>query len=186
MRFCRYRLIYCIITTLLFLGVAAMCIYNIGVANSSEGLRVVDKTAKSIILNAGAAKIEVTLEDASPFVIGEYVPVVDAIKPHIRQLTAINVTIIVILLIVYLIDMLDVNGRITKIRAKQGMKLVGEVEGYTNIVPFLYRVEVRACGTVYRSRFPIFRGEFKKYPIGKSAVVYNGGVRRIWVDLDTK
>lgn len=186
MRHCLYRLIYMFITTVIFTGVMIMCGINISKVTSNKGLQIVATTDDSIILDGGMMRFEVALGDPGPIEPGVYVPIVDALKPHVQKAVIINIIIMTLLCVLYIIDILDLRGYISMLTAKKGMELNGEIVGYDHVAPLLYKIRVDAHGTTYRARFPIFNFEKKRYPEGKRARVWNGGVKHIWVDVDSK
>ena len=179
-----YHALYRAFTVVIFCGILFMCYSNIKIAQNPDGLRITEVTQDSIILNAGSSKFQVTLDSTDGYEVGDYVETVDALKPHIKKVVTFNIVVMIIITVVFIIDAADLRGLIQASRAKKGIKLDAVIAGYSHLFLGLWTVCVDAHGTIYRARFPIFKCEQHKYPVGKHVIVWNGGVKRVWVDLD--
>lgn len=185
MKWCVYRATIVTITTIIFAIIVGVCMLNISIITNPLGLEILEKTDDTIVLNGGSSTIAVMLGKTDGLEVGMFVPIVDALKPTVNRNFTINVLIICIITLVFLYDAFDIGGLIKEHRARKGVKIDGEVVGYERFFLGLYTIVVEAGGTKYRCRYPICKFEMKRFAKGNSATVWNGGARKIWVDVNT-
>lgn len=185
MKWCVYRATIVTITTIIFAIIVGVCVLNISIVTDPMGLEILEMTDDTIVLNGGSSTIAVLLGRTDGLEVGMFVPVVDALKPTVNRNITINALIIGITALVFLYDVLDIGGVIKKCKAKKGIKADGEIIGYEHFFLCFYAIVVEAEGTKYRCRYPICKFEMKRFAKGNSVTVWNGGARKIWVDVNT-
>lgn len=182
MKWCVYRACIIFLTTIIFMVIVGVCALNISIVLDEKGLEIIEMTGDTIVLNGGSSTIAVMLGTTEGLTVGAYVPVVDALKPSVERNVLINALIIGITGLVFLYDILDIAGLIKKNKAKKGIVADGEIVGYEHAFLWFYSIRVNAQGTIYHCRYPICKFEMKRYAEGTHATVWNGGVKKIWVE----
>lgn len=175
--------------TLVITGlVAFMCISDILTATNPDGLRIVSKVADGnrviYTLDCGAMALQFSAVDYTTLQPGDYIPVFDEFRSNVNAAIAAPAIFMCIVFLFFLCELIRVPDLILKHKAKTGVRINGEVKSFERYMIGFYMVKVDGNGTTYTMKYPLTKRECKKYPKGTPAVIWNGGRKRRWVELE--
>lgn len=166
------------------------CISDILTVLNPLGLKIVSivPNGERIIysLDCGALVLQFSAVSTINLNVGEYMPAFDQFRATMNTSLAMSITLSAIVLLGYLSEVLCVPDIIRKQLAKKGVMINGEVKGFEHFFMCFYIVSVDGNGTTYKMRYPLTKRECQKYPKGTPAVVWNGGHKRRWIELQKR
>lgn len=187
MRRYTYNWIWVGITAIITAVVAFICISDILKVINPEGLRIVSKVPDGdrivYTLDCGATLLQFSAVDYTTLQPGDYVPAFDEFRDKMNSSIAVSCIFLGVVILFFISELLRVPDRILRHKAKQGTMINGEIKSFESYIPGFYIVKVDGNGTTYTMKYPLTKRECKKWGKGASAIVWNGGRKRQWVEL---
>lgn len=187
MRRYTYNWIWVAVTAIITAVVAFICITDITKVTNPEGLRIISKVADGdrtiYTLDCGATLLQFSAVDYTTLQPGDYVPPFDQFRDKMNASLTVSIIFLSVVVLFFLSELFRVPDRILKHKAKKGMMINGEVKSFESFIPGFYIAKIDGNGTTYKMKYPLTKRECKKYKKGTPAIVWNGGRKRQWVEL---
>lgn len=187
MRRYTYNWLWVGLTFIITAVVAVICVGDILTVLNPDGLRVISKVADGdrmvYTLDCGSTVLQFSAVDYTTIQPGDYIPAFDEFRDKMNASITVSAIFLGLVVMFFLCELVRVPDLILRHRAKQGMMINGEVKSFKPYIPGFYVVKVNGNGTTYTMKYPLTKRECKKYPKGTPAIVWNGGKKRQWVEL---
>lgn len=163
------------------------CVSDILTVTNPSGLRIVsivpngERTIYS--LDCGALVLQFSAVSTINLSVGDYMPALDQFHTTMNNALALSIILGSVVFLCYLTELFSIPDIIRKQIAKKGMMINGEVKSFEHFFLCFYTVKVDGNGTTYKMRYPLTKRECQKYPKGTPAVIWNGGRKRRWIEL---
>ena len=187
MRRYAYNWLWLLAITIITGMVVWFCLTDIMVATNPDGLKIISKVTEGertvFSLDCGATILQFSAKDYTTLEVGDYIPVFEEFMDSVNASITASSLFMGIVILFFLLELFRVPDFIRKQAAKKGTMINAEVIEFNHYIPGFYMVKVNGNGTKYTMRYPLTKRECKKYPIGTPAIVWNGGRKRRWVEL---